>query len=248
MAGGAGCAIPSDYSPPAALSSNGLAAFSYTASLQQPSDVSANIKVTVRSSTDPYVIMMRLTKGSGSFGLSVAQKGTLGGALLGIGVAITICVGLTVYYLLKNCIKSNSSPGAVISAVPPQGQMPYGAQPAMIQAYGGKEQPPQYYAQPPQMVGMQEQMYVQPIGAPQAPVGYMSQPYAMSMPPQQQYMQPQTLQQNMQPQVMLPVGYTSQAYAIPQQYMQQNPQPQMMVQQPQQYPQQQQCPQVYVQR
>ena len=230
MSGGAGCAVPSDYSPSAALSSNGLAAISYSASGSQPSDVSSNIRVTVRSSQDPYVVMMRLTKGTGNFGLSVAQKGTLGGALLGIGVAITICVGLTVYYLLKNCIKSNSSPGAVISAVPPQGQMPYGApQQAAVQVFA-KEQPQQYFVQQPQLaVPMQaQQMYVQPFGQayPQQQAVYAQQPQA-----QQVFAQPIGAQLYPQQQ---PVGYMSQqpvGYAMPMQqpqqiYMQQPQQPQ----------------------
>jgi hypothetical protein len=236
--GGSGCAT-TDSSLPVALRpdyKNNLVRAKYTTytTSSVPLSVTYNPRVTVRSKDDPYVAYLRLTDGSGSFGLTTAQKVASGMAILGIGIAITVVVCGAIAYMIK-CMRKPNQQGTIVSTSPPpppqggimmipQQQMVY-ANPQQQQVYlqqpmqmgYGKDQPvlvsggyavtqPQQQAfyPPPQ----QQMMIPQQQMAPQ----YYAQPQPGQYPPQQQSYPPQQGYPQ-QPQQ----GYPQQQYYAPQQ-------------------------------
>jgi hypothetical protein len=254
-AGGSGCAlIDSSYSSFAGGSSGtigSLGVFSYAASASafNPTDFSG-MTVTVRASTDPYVVLQRLTNGSMSLDLSVATKGVLGGALLAVGIVITVLTCLVIYYLIS-CFKRRNGAqqqGQVIdsgSGAPPP---PTAAYTVQYSGGGGPPKEPQQVIMVPQggyAVQMQgQQMYggQQIAGGFAGPlpqqqhVAYVQAPYGQQVQQQQQqqqvaYQQPYAPQQQVfmgqQPVAYAPqqvAGYAPQAYDQ-QQYVQQAPPP-----------------------
>jgi hypothetical protein len=249
---GRGC-LPSDGAGYASVtwggvdSSTGLGPRRYTLSTSAPTTVTfPNVRVTVRSSEDPYVVALRLTSGSLTFGLSTQQKASIGSALLIIGLVITVATCGGTYAVVRGCArKRQQAPlqgypqGAVILQTgagggPPMGQTgPYYAQPQQQPGFAmggapGYPPPPQaqaYGAYPPQQQqGMgyppQQQGGYPPQGMgfpPQQGGGYPPQGY----PPQGGYPMQQggypPQQQGYPPQGFPPQGYPPQGYPPKQQ-------------------------------
>ena len=172
-AGGAGCnVIPSSSSDSGynvasfaggsagTQSSLGMYAFSSSSSQFSPSDFSG-VLVTVRASSDPYVNLLRATSGTLSLDLSTESKGTIGGALLAVGIVITTITCLTIYYLIR-CVKRRNQPQVGAAA------MVYDGQPAYQVAYGGVQKP-----QPEIIVLQQQQQQQQQQGG---QMGYAGAP------------------------------------------------------------------------
>ena len=129
-----------------------------------PSVVYGNIKLRVRAKEDPWVVGMGLTSASGSFGLTVAAKVTIGGALIGVGVIVSLLPCVITALLIKCCAHRKKS-SRNVTIMQPQGPVPImmapqapgyaaytGASPPMMvqQQYGGGQQ----YGQP-QMIQQQ---------------------------------------------------------------------------------------------
>ncbi len=200
--------------------------FNYRASSASSSSFSPSIMV--RSRADPWVVALRVTDGSLSFGMTVEAKQGAGGGLLASGVVYTILVVFCIGFAIKRCGTSKRNGGAVISSgVPGVAVFPPQAQPYSISPQG---QGQVMYAMP---VGYPQQPQVQYAASyPQAQpaVGYPQQAYAQPQYPQQAYPQQQAYAQ---PQAQPAVGYPQQTYAQPQ-YPQQQAYPQQ-----QEYAQQQ---------
>ena len=199
---GAGCIANPDSRVPASVNmkdaSTQLAQFDFTSvggtGTPSPSQGYTNIPITVRASTDPYVVMLRLTQGGMNFGLTTAQKITSGIAFTVAGLLFTCCVYGGLYYFVTSC--QHRKPGYVVSGVQPQ----------QLVILSG-EQPPQPYKpmQPmyPQMpMGQQQQMGYPPpqqhYPAAAYPPPMQQQPYP-AYPPMQQPM-PQAYGQQQYPQ------------------------------------------------
>jgi hypothetical protein len=118
-------------------------AFTSSSSPFSTSDFSG-VQVTVRASSDPYVNLLRATSGTLSLDLSTESKGTIGGALLAVGIVITTITCMTIYYLIR-CVKRRNQPQVGAAA------MVYDGQPAYQVAYGGVQKPQ------PEIVVMQQQ-------------------------------------------------------------------------------------------
>jgi len=198
-----GCAAASGSYP------GGVSPFAYTTTATQPALSTLSVPVRVKSSADPWVTAMRITSGSMSFGLTVAQKQAIGGALLGVGVVWTVLVCGGVYVLVRHCahrktrntaMMATSAGGGVVimqgaGGAPgtyyetPVGQQAYYGQPGPPQQVvviqgGGAAVPHQYPAlQAPQMGYPPQQQMVG--GYPPQQMGYpvIAQPgQAMPMP------------------------------------------------------------------
>ena len=189
--GRGGCAVNPDSRVPANVNmkdgTTQLAQFDFAAvggsGLPSPSQGYTNIPITVRASTDPYVVMLRLTQGGMNFGLTTAQKISSGIAFTVAGLLFTCCVYGGLYYFVTNC--QNRKPGFIASAAPPQ---------QTLVIMGGEPQP--YKPQPMYPMGMgQQQMGMGMGGGGYPPPNYpaasypppMQQPYP-AYPPMQQPM------------------------------------------------------------
>lgn len=132
------------------------------------------ITITLRSAGDPYVTALRLTNGSpGSFGLTIAQKLSVGFALLGIGLGLFLIPACLITLLVRGlCGRKRGSQGSTQAyaapAPPPAYAMP-------VQPYGA-----------PQPMGYQASDVMKPPMQPYPPMqGGVYPPQPMGMPPMQ---------------------------------------------------------------
>jgi hypothetical protein len=110
-----------------AFANNGVGPFGYTASSSQPNSVSwSSLRVTIRSSGDPWVQANRLTSGNpGSFGLSTASKVAIGLGLIFGGLGVCAFVVLVAWCLVRSMRKREGHHhhgGSQYVAVPSQPQ------------------------------------------------------------------------------------------------------------------------------
>lgn len=235
VSGGQGC-VPvtsgsAGFAGGTAGSSGTLGMFAFTTATSQFASSSfAGVPVTVRSAADPYVVLLRLTSGSGSLDLTVQAKAEIGSALLAIGIVLTASVCGAIYLLVR-CNRSRNA-AQVVSSVPAPGQPPqiaYAGEGKMyppphqgVAMYGGGGLPPMQQPQGMVMYGggapaMQQpqgmvmygggaQMQQQPVV-----VGYAmpQQPQAMGFVAQPMYPQQQQPGPYAQPQAYAP-GYAAQ--------------------------------------
>lgn len=190
---------------------------------------SVGMKLRVRAKEDPWLVGMGLTSATGSFGLTVAAKVAIGGALIGVGAIVSLLPCVITALLVKFCAHRKKS-SRNVTIMQPQGPAPImmapqapgyaaytGASPPMMvqQQYGGGQQ----YGQP-QMV--QQQPYA---AYEQQPQGYPMPPQLQGYPVQNGYgQQPQMVQQQQQQQSYMP-QQQQQSY-MPQQQQQYMPQQQ----------------------
>ena len=125
------------------------------------------VPVSLMASSDPYIALQRITKGSNSFGLTAAQQRTIGIVLIVIGCCMMVCIYGVIYLVYKKVTSSPENHAAFQNAVPiPLGQPVYNQQP------------------PPGSYPMQQQQYpVQPAAYPQQPGAYPQQPGAYPQQP-----------------------------------------------------------------
>ncbi len=223
-----GCAVQDDrlygLEPWSGGTVTGLGTRSFRLLTSQPSGSQSfgGVTVTVRSSTDPYVIALMQTGGTLDFGLTTGQKASIGAALLATGIVITVLTCGAACFIVRKCAKKDApvytSGGATVVAIPAAqpGMMPpppgYGMQqPAVHDYYGGASKPMPYAMQMPAQQGGYPGGPPPPgYGAPQP--GYGGNPYAaaqpMGYPPQPMPYSPQQQQkQQQQQQPQQPYGY-----------------------------------------
>ena len=159
-------------------------------SMEQDTDKQTHgVNFMLRSSHDPWLMYMAKTKGTGSFGMTQAQKFMMGLILLIIGALLCLC-WVKVCYFGRKMLSSKSRPeqrpaGAMQgyyydaterfykgpqrrnAASMAMQQMPMGMQPPA--PYG---QPPAPYGQPPAPYGQPPAPYGQPPPATGVPAGY----------------------------------------------------------------------------
>lgn len=106
-AGGAGCAVLADTDFNTAAfaggsagtkSSLGMFGFSSSNSAFVGASDFSGVQVTVRASSDPFVTLLRASGGKLTLDLSTETKGTIGGALLAVGIVITAITCVSVPY------------------------------------------------------------------------------------------------------------------------------------------------------
>lgn len=242
---GAGCVAPPTASGVRAIlplaarpGANGLARFAYSVSGSAPtgSQPSSGFSVTVRSTTDPWVVGMVLTGGTGSWGLTVAAKVATGVALLAVGGLLTALPCLLVLLLWRCCghrRQKHAGGGAPVVVVaspaypvgfhpqppPPATYSPYPPQQQVGAAWGGGT-PLQaaYVPQPPQQAYYAAVQQPPPAFAPVAPApaypAYVPAAYPQQAPPAYPPQSPYAPQQHTAP----PAYPQQQPYAPQQAY------------------------------
>lgn len=136
------------------------------------------VPFTLRSSTDPYITLSRVTKGKMNFGLTSAQQRGIGFGLAVVG-GLLIAGLLGMCILMKNARSSHEHRARIYDAFGRTYQYPAGYQP-LGQGMAPTQAP--YQQQQPQPMAPAGYGY----GQPPAPV-YAAQPAPYGQPPQQQY-------------------------------------------------------------
>lgn len=223
--------------PSAGVATSGLAVASYSMYTSQPggSLPATAPRLSVRSAADPWVVAMRETRGTGSFGLTTGQKAGAGIALLVIG-ALLLFVPCIMFVALRRCCEHRrvSKRGMGVTTTT---TTTYVGAPQQVVAVG-------YAGQPTVMVAGAPGVMYAPQPVQQQYVAYTTPQYAEQQQPQPQYgMQPQYAPQQPQYAPQQPQYAPQQPQYAPQQPQytpQYAPQPQYA-----QAPQYQQPPQYY---
>lgn len=175
------------YIPSPGRGTNGLAQAGYTLYTNQPSGLllpSNALTVRVRSNQDPWLVAMRLTSGTGSFGLTTGQKVGSGIALLAVGITFTILPCVAMYALLRCCEhrrlskRGSYAGGGGTTIVTTTTTMPIGLMPSPA---GSSSIAVAMPVAQPVAVGMYPQQQPMPV-QPQQPYGYPSQPQPTYQP------------------------------------------------------------------
>lgn len=154
----------------AAFVNNGVGPFGYTASSSQPSQVSwGSLRVTVRSSADPWVDAVRLTSGNpGSFGLSTASKVAIGFGLIFSGLGVCGFVLLVSWCLVRSMRKREAGNAGAPAAA---GYVVVPSQPVNVVVAGAPNPFGQVPAMPYPQQGGPGMMPYAPPGGMYAPPG-----------------------------------------------------------------------------